>query len=62
LCASALKFVISCLQTIIGQQASTDMRKELYRHVLRPPLGFFRKTQPGMVVQAFVSELATGRR
>jgi len=57
--ASALKYVISYLQTIIGQQALTDMRKELYRHVLRLPLSFFRKTQPGMVVQSFVSELAT---
>jgi ABC-type multidrug transport system fused ATPase/permease subunit len=59
LCASALKYLISYLQTIIGQQALTDMRKELYRHVLNLPLGFFRKTQPGMVVQSFVSELAT---
>jgi ABC-type multidrug transport system fused ATPase/permease subunit len=59
LCASALKYVISYLQTIIGQQALTDMRKELYRHVLSLPLSFFRKTQPGMVVQSFVSELAT---
>ena len=59
LCASALKYAISYLQTIIGQQALTDMRKELYRHILSLPLGFFRKTQPGMVVQSFVSELAT---
>jgi ABC-type multidrug transport system fused ATPase/permease subunit len=58
-CASALKYAISYLQTIIGQQALTDMRKELYRHVLSLPLSFFRKTQPGMVVQSFVSELAT---
>ena len=58
-CASALKYAISYLQTIIGQQVLTDMRKELYRHVLSLPLSFFRKTQPGMVVQSFVSELAT---
>ncbi|UCG09419.1 MAG: ABC transporter ATP-binding protein, partial [Desulfobacterales bacterium] len=37
----------------------TDMRKDLYRHMLTLPLSFFRKTQPGMVVQSFVSELAT---
>jgi len=35
------------------------MRKDLYRHMLTIPLSFFRKTQPGTVVQAFVSELAT---
>ncbi len=57
--AGGLKFVISYLQTIIGQRALADMRKDLYRHVLTLPLGFFRKTQPGMVVQSFVSELAT---
>ena len=58
-CSSGLKYAISYLQTIIGQQALTDMRQELYRHVLSLPLSFFRKTQPGMVVQSFVSELAT---
>ncbi len=59
ICSSGLKYAISYLQTIIGQQALTDMRQELYRHVLSLPLSFFRKTQPGMVVQSFVSELAT---
>jgi len=57
--AGALKFVIGYLQTIIGQTALSDMRKALYHHVLTLPLGFFRKTQPGMVVQSFASELAT---
>jgi ABC-type bacteriocin/lantibiotic exporter with double-glycine peptidase domain len=57
--AGCLKFVISYLQTIIGQGALAAMRKELYRHALTLPLSFFRKTQPGMVVQSFVSELAT---
>ena len=57
--AGALKFLISYLQTIIGQRALTAMRRDLYRHMLSLPLGFFRKTQPGMVVQSFASELAT---
>ncbi len=56
---SALKFLISILQTIIGQRAAAGMRKELYRHVLNLPLTFFRRTQPGMVVQSFSTELAT---
>ncbi len=59
LCASALKFAISYLQTLIGQRVLADMRKALYRHVLSLPLSFFMKTQPGMVVQSFVSEIAT---
>jgi len=57
--ASGLKYVISYLQTVIGQQAGNDMRSELYRHILTLPLGFFRKTQPGMVVQSLSAELAT---
>ncbi|MBW2410672.1 MAG: ABC transporter ATP-binding protein, partial [Deltaproteobacteria bacterium] len=57
--AGGLKYWIAYLQTVIGQRALTDMRKDLYRHVLSLPLSFFRKTQPGMVVQTFASELAT---
>ena len=55
----ALKYLISVLQTIIGQRAAAGMRKELYRHILNLPLAFFRRTQPGMVVQSFATELAT---
>jgi len=57
--AGGLKYLIAYLQTVIGQRALTDMRKDLYRHLLTLPLSFFRKTQPGMVVQTFASELAT---
>ncbi len=57
--AGGLKYLIGYLQTVIGQRAVTDMRKDLYRHILTLPLGFFRKTQPGMVVQSLVTELAT---
>ena len=35
------------------------MRKELYHHILTLPLGFFRKTQPGLVVASLITELAT---
>ncbi|MEE4266017.1 MAG: ABC transporter ATP-binding protein/permease [Desulfobacteraceae bacterium] len=57
--AGALKYLISYLQTVIGQRSLTAMRRELYRHMLSLPLDFFRRTQPGMVVQSFASELAT---
>jgi ABC-type bacteriocin/lantibiotic exporter with double-glycine peptidase domain len=57
--AGGLKYLIAYLQTVIGQRVLTDMRKDLYRHVLTLPLSFFRKTQTGMVVQTFSSELAT---
>lgn len=59
LLASGLKFAINWVQTLIGQRALTEMRRELYRHILRLPLSFFRKTQPGSVVTSLVNELAS---
>jgi ABC-type multidrug transport system fused ATPase/permease subunit len=57
--ASALKYLINILQTVIGQRTVADMRKALYAHMLTAPLGFYRKTQPGLVVAALTTELAT---
>jgi ABC-type bacteriocin/lantibiotic exporter with double-glycine peptidase domain len=57
--AGALKFLIGMVQNIIGQKTLADMRKALYRHILTLPLVFFRKTQPGMVVSALVTEIAS---
>lgn len=55
----ALKFVINYIQTLIGQRALAEMRKELYHYILTLPLGFFRKTQPGLVVASLVTEITT---
>jgi len=57
--ASMLKYLINILQNIIGQRTLADMRKALYAHVLTIPLSFYRTTQPGMVVGALTTELAT---
>ena len=54
-----LKFVINYIQTLIGQRALAQMRKELYHYILTLPLGFFRKTQPGLVVASLVTELTS---
>jgi ABC-type bacteriocin/lantibiotic exporter with double-glycine peptidase domain len=54
---SALKYLISIIQTVITQRTTAQMRKSLYHHILTLPLNFFRKTQPGMVVNALVTEL-----
>jgi len=54
---SALKYLINIIQTIISQRATANMRKELYHHILTLPLGFFRNTQPGSVVNSLVGEL-----
>lgn len=56
--AGALKYVISVLQTYIGQQALARIRKELYAHILTLPINFFRKTSSGMVVSTLVTEVA----
>lgn len=58
LLASALKFLINVLQSVIGERVLAKMRQELYHHILTLPLNFYRKTQPGMVVSALVSEIA----
>jgi ABC-type multidrug transport system fused ATPase/permease subunit len=57
--ASILKYLINILQTIIGQRTLSDMRQALYAHLLTMPLSFYRKTQPGLVVAALTTELAT---
>jgi ABC-type multidrug transport system fused ATPase/permease subunit len=54
-----MKYLINSLQTVIGQRTVADMRKELYQHAITLPLNFYRKTQPGLVVAAMTTELAT---
>jgi len=56
--ASGLKFAINALQTYIGQESLADMRKKLYAHILTLPIGFFRKSSPGMIVSSLVTEVA----
>ncbi|MCP3889082.1 MAG: ABC transporter ATP-binding protein [Desulfobulbaceae bacterium] len=56
--ASGLKLSINYLQAVIGERAMNKMRKELYEHILSLPLGFFRTTQPGMVVSSLMTELS----
>ncbi|MEJ2428704.1 MAG: ABC transporter ATP-binding protein/permease [Deltaproteobacteria bacterium] len=53
-----LKYLINVLQNLIGESVLADMRRDLYHHILTLPLNFFRKTQPGLVVSALVTELA----
>jgi len=55
---SALKYLTNVIQTVITQRATARMRKALYHHILTLPLGFFRNTQPGSVVNSLVGELA----
>ncbi|BHH84184.1 hypothetical protein LA52FAK_24730 [Desulforhopalus sp. 52FAK] len=57
--AGLLKLAINYLQALIGERSMNLMRKELYEHILTLPLGFFRTTQPGMVVASLMTELST---
>ena len=54
---SVLKYLTNIIQTVITQRATARMRMDLYHHILTLPLNFFRKTQPGMVVNALGAEL-----
>ncbi len=56
---AGLKLGANYLQAVIGERAMLAMRKELYGHIIQLPLHFFRKTQPGMVVAALMTELST---
>jgi ABC-type multidrug transport system fused ATPase/permease subunit len=55
--ASGLKYLTNVIQTLISERTTARMRKDLYSHILTLPLGFFRKTQPGLVVNALTTEL-----
>ena len=59
LLASAMKFVINAIQTYLGQEALSRLRKELYAHILTLPLSFFRKASSGMVVSSLVTEVVS---
>ena len=59
LLASALKYMITIIQTRISENVLAKMRKDLYSHILTLPLNFYRKAQPGLVVSALVTELTS---
>ncbi|MFW5490532.1 MAG: ABC transporter ATP-binding protein/permease [Desulfovibrio sp.] len=56
--SGGLKYVIGIIQTYLGQNTLTDMRKELYAHLLTLPISYYRKTQSGMVVSSLINVLA----
>ena len=56
--SSALKYLTNVIQTLITQRTTARMRKALFHYILTLPLGFFRNTQAGSVVNALVTELA----
>ncbi len=55
--SSLLKYLVNVLEKYVGQKILIEIRRELYAHVLRLPLGFFRRTAPGSVITALSAEL-----
>ena len=55
--ASSLKYLTNVIQTLIAERTTARMRKALYAYILKLPMGFFRKTQAGTIVNALVTEL-----
>ena len=55
--ASLLKWMINIIQTRISEKVTAEMRKQLYYHILKIPLDFFRNTPPGTVVNSIINEL-----
>lgn len=52
------KYAANVFQKKLGQNILVTIRRELYAHILRLPLGFFRRTQAGTIITAMTSELA----
>jgi putative ABC transport system ATP-binding protein len=59
LLAGLLKYAINVLQGYIGQKILVEMRTGLYRHILQLPIGFYRRTQPGMVISSLTAEISS---
>lgn len=57
LIAGSMKYFINSFRAALGQKILIGMRKELYEHVLKLPLQFFHRTQPGTIISAMTSEL-----
>ena len=55
--ASSLKYLTNVIQTLIAERTTSRMRKALYAYILKLPMGFFRKTQAGLIVNALTTEL-----
>jgi len=56
--AQVLKYAINLIQGHIGQSALALLREQLFEHLVRLPLSFFRRTSPGSVISSMVTELS----
>lgn len=54
-----LKFIINMMQAQLGQTILFEIRKELFAHLLRLPLNFFRDHPPGTIINALSGELSS---
>ena len=59
---AAGRFVQRRSSEIAGQGVARDLRIELFAHLVRLPLGFFRRREPGRILLRFVNDLTAIRR
>ena len=59
LVTSLCKYLINIIETHISQSVLARMRNALLEHIITLPLSFFRKTQPGTVVNAVLPQFGT---
>lgn len=57
--AGVFKYAINVIQGYIGQKILYELRTGLYRHIVRLPIPFYRRTPPGMVISSVTGELAS---
>ncbi len=57
--AGIFKYAINVIQGYIGQRILYELRTGLYRHIVRLPIPFYRRTAPGMVISSVTGELAS---
>lgn len=55
--AGILKYILNIMQSYIGQKTLLTIREELFQHVLKLPLGFYRRSSPGLVISSLTQEL-----
>ena len=53
---AATSFALSQVMSITAQRAITEMRKDVQKHVLRLPVGYFDSTQSGVLISRIMTD------
>jgi subfamily B ATP-binding cassette protein MsbA len=58
LVAAGLRFVNNLLMTYVGGRLVLDMRRRLYGHLQRLPLGYFDRTSTGLIMERLMGDVS----